>query len=180
MTGTIELRAVAAGLIAYGVSVVLATLLVFGTYKLATILARVDDEKHLASGHRSIAIVLGAVLLSQALLLRHAVFPIMAVVRELFLAPGSFRSLFVVLGQSVLFALAIAAMSCGSVALSAWLFTKLTGALDERAEIRRDNVAVAILFGFALLAVSLVLSEGVEDVARALVPIGPRGFVRVE
>jgi uncharacterized membrane protein YjfL (UPF0719 family) len=180
LTGVIELRAVAAGLIAYGVSVVLATLLVFGTYKLSTLLARIEDEKLLAAGHRSMAIVLGAVLVSQALLLRHAVYPIMAVVRELFLAPGSFRSLALVLGRSVLFTLAIAAMSCGSVALSAWLFSRLTGGLDEQGEIRRDNVAVAILFGFALVAISLVLSEGVEDVARALVPIGPRGFVRVE
>src|SRR4029079_17584312 len=125
LASSIDLRAVAAGIIAYGVSVVVATLLVFGTYKLATLMTRVDDEELLAGGHRSIALVLGAVLLSQALLLRHAVFPVMAAVRELFLAPSSLASASMVVLRSILFVLAIAAMSCGSVVISAWLFSRL-------------------------------------------------------
>ena len=62
-----------------------AILLVFLTYRINTLLtSKLDEEKYLLSGNRSIAISLGSVVLSQAILLRHAVFPTMVVLRDLF------------------------------------------------------------------------------------------------
>jgi uncharacterized membrane protein YjfL (UPF0719 family) len=82
-----------AGLIAYAVSVLAAVLLVFVTYRLNTLLtSRIDEERLLLSGNRSVAIGLGSILFSQAILMRHAVFPTMVVIRDLFLRPVSWSA----------------------------------------------------------------------------------------
>jgi uncharacterized membrane protein YjfL (UPF0719 family) len=172
-------RAILAGLIAYGVSVLLATGLVFVTFRLNARLFARDGEQLLRGGHRSAAIAFGAILLAQAVLMRHAVFPVMVVLRELFLEPPSALAVLLALLRASLFVACVAAVSVGSVLISGWLFTRLTGALQEKEEIASDNLAVAIFFAFALLAVTLVLNEGMEDLARSLIPYGRSGVLRL-
>ena len=169
---------VAAGLAAYGVAVVTAALLVFVVYRANAFLTReIDEEGLLQSGHRSIAISLGAILLCQAILLRHAVQPVMVMVRELFLDRPTVRE---ALGTALRCAGVVSLLTLvaiGSTALAAFLFTRMTRGLDEHGEIRRDNVAVAILHAFVLLAITAILNEGMEDLARSLVPFGSRGVL---
>jgi hypothetical protein len=55
----------------------------------------------------------------------------------------------------------------------------MTGDLPEHEEILRDNVAVAIFYGFVLLAITIILNEGIEDLARSLIPYGRSGVVRL-
>ena len=175
-----DLASLVAGLVAYGLAVLGAVLLVFVTFRVNTLLAsRIEGERLLLAGHRSIAIALGATVLSQALLLRHAVFPAMAVVRDLFLERAAWPTVLAVAGQCAVFFLVIAVLSVGSVALSAWLFTRMTGHLPEHQEILEDNVAVAIFYAFVLLAITAILNEGVEDLSRSLIPYGRTGVLRL-
>jgi uncharacterized membrane protein YjfL (UPF0719 family) len=153
---------------------------VFVLYRLNTLLAsRVREQQMLRGGHRAIAISLGAIILCQAFLMRHAVFPIMAVVRDLFLEPVSWRATAIVLTQCVLFFVVVAGLSWGSVAGGAWLFTRMTGDLPEQEEILRDNVAVAIFFAFVLLAITAIVNEGIEDLSRSLIPYTRTGILRL-
>jgi uncharacterized membrane protein YjfL (UPF0719 family) len=176
----IDVSAVAAGLVAYVVAILLSTLLIFLIYRLNTWLTtRIEEERLLLEGHRSAAICLGAMLLCQAWLLRHAVFPIMVMVRELFVQPVSLGAMFLVLGRSLLVLVVLGVISTGSVALAAWLFARLTGRIREHEEILKDNVAVAIFFAFALLSITAVLNEGVEDLSRSLIPYGSSGILRL-
>lgn len=179
-SSTLDLSVVAAGLVAYAVAILLSTLLVFLVYRLNTwVTTRIEEERLLLEGHRSVAIALGAVLLSQALLLRHAVFPIMVMVRDLIVQPFSLGQTLVVLGQALLILVALGTISFASIAVAAWLFTRLTGRLREHEEIMKDNVAVAIFFAFALLAITAILNEGVEDLSRSLIPYGRTGILRL-
>jgi uncharacterized membrane protein YjfL (UPF0719 family) len=169
-----------AGLVAYGVAVLLATLLVFGTYRINTLLAsRLEQERLLLSGHRSIAISLGSVMLSQAILMRHAVFPAMAVLRDLFLVRLSPGVVLASLAQCALFFVIVSLASIASVVLAVSMFTRLTGKIPEHEEILKDNQAVAIFFACALLSITLILNEGMEDLSRSLIPAGPTGIVRL-
>ena len=178
--GLFDLWTMVAGLLACSVAILLATLLVFLTYRVNTLLAnRLQEERLLLSGHRSVAIALGAVMLCQAILMRHAVFPAMAVLRDLFLVRPSLGIVLVSLGQCALFFVVVGLAAIGSVVLAVFLFTKLTGAIREREEILKDNVAVAIFFAFALVSITLILNEGIEDLSRSLIPAGPAGIVRV-
>jgi hypothetical protein len=168
-----------AGLLAFGVAVVASTVLVFLTFRANQLVVRSQAEDLLLTGHRSVAIVHGSVLLAQALLLRHAVFPVMAVVRDLFLLHHEPGQVLGVLGQCALFFVIIGLLSVGSVMLAGWLFTLMTGRIPEREEIRKDNQAVAIFFAFAVLAITLILNEGMQDLARSLIPYGATGIVRL-
>jgi uncharacterized membrane protein YjfL (UPF0719 family) len=175
-----DLPSILAGLLACGVAVFVSTALVFLTFRLNTMLRRREEqERLLLSGNRSIAIALGATILSQALLLRHVVFPVMAVMRDLFLQRASLFTVFAVAGQCGVFFAVIGAVSIVSVWLAGWLFTRMTGDLPEQQEILRDNVAVAIFYGFVLLAITVILNEGIEDLARSLIPYGRTGVVRL-
>ena len=63
-----DLASLAAGVLAYGVAVGLAVVLVFGLFRFhaKVLVNRRDEEDMLLAGHRSLAIALGASLLSQA------------------------------------------------------------------------------------------------------------------
>lgn len=174
-----DLSSILAGLVAYAVAACAAVLLVFVTFRLNTLISQREEERLLLGGHRSIAIALGATMLSQAFLLRHAVFPVMAVVRDLFLERVSVAELLWVIGQCFLFFVVIGILSFGSVWLAGWLFTRMTGSLPEHEEILKDNVAVAIFYGFVLLAITAILNEGIEDLSRSLIPYGRSGVIRL-
>lgn len=175
-----DLGSVAAGFIAYGLAVLTGALLVFGTYRFNTILSLgVDEERLLRSGHRSVAISLGAIILCQALLLRHAVSPTMVVVRELFLHPSSAKETASALIHCLLFFSVVSLLAVGSVAVASWLFARLTRALPEREAILEDNVAVAIFFAFVLLAITAIVNEGLEDLSRSLIPYARSGIIRI-
>ncbi len=179
-SGLMDLWSVVAGLIAYGVSLVAAVLLVFGTYRLNMLLtSRLDEERLLLQGNRSVAIGLGSILLSQAILLRHAVFPTMTMVRDLLLKPVSAGAALWVLGHCAAFFLIVGTLAFASVALAAWFFKKMTGPLPERDQILKDNVAVAILFAFVILGVTLIVNEGLEDLSRSIIPQSPTGILRL-
>jgi len=66
------------------------------------------------------------------------------------------------------------------VALAAWLFTLMTGALPEREEILKDNVAVALFFAFVVVGIALIVNEGLADLARSIIPFAPSGVLRIE
>ena len=169
-----------AGVVAYGVAILAAVLTVFVTFRLNVKLTDwLQEEEMLRAGHRSAAIAMGATLLSQAILMRHAVFPSMAVVRDLLLGRISASGLLWVIVQCALFFLVIAGLAFVSVALVSWLFTKLTGSIHEQKEIQDDNVAVAIFYAFALLAITAILNEGIEDLSRSIIPYGRTGVIRL-
>jgi uncharacterized membrane protein YjfL (UPF0719 family) len=175
-----DLPSILAGLLACGVAAIVSATLVFVTFRLNTMLRRREaQDRLLLSGNRSVAIALGATILSQALLMRHAVFPVMAVLRDLFLERASAYTIVMVAGQCAIFFFVIALVSLGSVWLAGWLFTRMTGDLQEQEEIFRDNVAVAIFYAFVLLAITVILNEGIEDLSRSLIPYGRAGVIRV-
>ena len=175
-----ELPSIVAGLVAFTVSVVLSVLLVFVTYRVNTLLtSKLDEERLLLAGNRSVAIALGSVILSQALLLRHAVFPTMTVIRDLFTKPVTAGAAAWVLAHCLLFFLVISILSFGSVALAGLLFARMTRAIPERAEILRDNVAVSVFFAFVVLGITLIVNEGLDDLARSLIPYSDTGILRI-
>lgn len=175
-----DLPSILAGLVACAVAIFVSTTLIFVTFRLNNMVRRGDErDRLLLSGNRSVAIALGGTILSQAILLRHAVFPVMAVVRDLFLEHASFHTILTVVGQCAVFFAIIAAVSIGSVWIASGLFTRLTGELPEHEEICRDNVAVGIFYCFVLLAITVILNEGIEDLSRSLIPYGRSGVIRL-
>jgi hypothetical protein len=133
------------------------------------------------------AIALGAATLSQAYLLRHVVFVIMTLVRDflvergdtLFSGGAPAAAVFKLIAQSLFFVIILSVLSVVSVWIAGFLFNWMTGELDEMKEILAGNVAVSILFAFVIFAVTAIMNEGIQDVARALIPYSRSGVVRL-
>lgn len=198
----LDLLGLLAGFMAYAISIGGSAVLVLLFFRVNLGLARAKNEatgkENLKSKRKEIArllrrdrdpndpplssapsIALGTATLCQAILLRHGVFPAMSVVRDLFLSGISMASLWRGLVQCGFILVAIAAVSVLSIWLAGTIFTKMTGDLDEWAEIRAGNVPVAIFFAFILFSITLILNEGIEDLSSTLIPYGRSGVIRI-
>lgn len=132
------------------------------------------------------AVALGAATLSQAYLLRHAVFTIMAMVQDFLVVHGdnlfsrtSFYPFLRLVILSAFLMTVISALSVLSIRIAGSFFNKMTKGINEMEEIARGNLAVAILFALVLFSVTIILNEGIEDVTRALIPYSRAGVVRL-
>lgn len=160
------------GLTAFVVAIVFGAL----AYKVNTWLTRADEEEALRKGTRAVAIELGAVLVCQAILVRHVVPAVVEVLRTLFVYEVPGGETLALIGRSCLFAAGIFALSMASVHGARALFARLTKKIQEKEEIwEKDNVAVALFHALLLLAFTLVLNEGMRDLARSFVPFGRTG-----
>jgi hypothetical protein len=171
---------VVAGLVAYGVALVLgAGPLVYATNWFNQALTRkTDEDEQLRAGSRSIAIELGTTILCQAILIRHAVYAGMAMIRSLFVDGLSRGEASGVAGRSLLSILAVIGLALCSVQVSGaifqWMIRKHVNVAQEIRE--KDNVAVALFYALVLLSIALVLDQGMQDFSRSLIPFGRAGM----
>lgn len=180
-----NLFVIGAGLLAYCVAILLGTgPLIFAAYWLDKWLTKkIDEDALLSQGNRSIAIELGTTILCQGILVRHAVYAFMAMVRSLFVEEVSKGDVFWVLLRSVMFILVILALALVSIQIVGVIFKKCMKRVKVDVEdgIRKNNnVAMAIFYALALLAMTVVLNEGMEDFSRSLIPFGRAGLVSLE
>ena len=75
-------------------------------------------------------------------------------------------SLFIMLAQLIL----SLALAMGAVYIGLKLFDKLTDGIDELAELRKGNVAVAILLGAIILSIASVIDGGVSGLMSSISP----------
>jgi len=57
------------------------------------------------------------------------------------------------------------------IVFALWLFERLTGNLDEWAEIQRGNLAVAALLAGVILGIALLGAAGIKGVQAAIAPL---------
>jgi uncharacterized membrane protein YjfL (UPF0719 family) len=161
------------GLLAYGMALLVAYL----AYTLNILSTPQDEVALLKKGHRSTAITLGATILSQCFLSRHAVFASMAIIRLIFVERITAIEKFYVACRSFIFLALIISLALLSVRIAGWFFKIMTRRLDEDQEIERDNVSVAIFYGLVLLAMTLIIDEGMQDLSQSLISLGRNGAV---
>lgn len=174
-----------AGLLAYGVAVLLGTgPLIYAAFWLDTALTtKINEDEEMQQGNRSIAIELGATILCQAILARHAVYAFMAMIRTLFVESLKGTEVFWLLARSIGFIIVILVFSLGSIHIAGKIFKRIMKSrkhvkIDEA--INKNNVAVAIFYALVLIAITIVLNEGMADFSRSLIPYGRAGIVSLE
>jgi uncharacterized membrane protein YjfL (UPF0719 family) len=69
-------------------------------------------------------------------------------------------------GVQLLVGIVLAVVSLG---LSLWLFTRLTGSIDEWAEIGRGNVAISAVLAGVIIATALITSTTLEAVLTLII-----------
>jgi uncharacterized membrane protein YjfL (UPF0719 family) len=124
----------------------------------------IDEWQELRQGNPAIGIVLGAIVVAVAWILRPA----------LQVPVGGWD----VGGLRVAAALAVEAvqlllgliLAVLSILFALWLFDRFTARLDEWAELQRGNVAVAALLAGVILAVALLVGTATEEIFQLVTP----------
>lgn len=167
------------GLIEFLVSVIISFILIFGSYRLFLLLTpRLDEEIQLKKKNTSVGIILGSVLLGEAIVVKQAIYPVMAVIQIFIL--GQEKSLvnyLKMLGYGFGYVLLTGILALICILFSFWLFNKMTPRIDQLEEVKNGNIAVAVFIGLFVISICLLMSAGVAGLTKALIPFPQVGTV---
>ena len=160
------------GLLEFFVSIFISFILIFGSYRLFLILTpRFDEEHQLKQKNISVGLILGGVFLGEAIVVKQALYPVMAVIQIFVLGqeknPGNF---FKMLAYSAGYIILAGVLALVCILFSFWLFNKMTPRIDLFEEIKNNNMAVALFMALFIVSICLLISSGVSGLTRALVP----------
>ena len=177
-----SLQQVLFGLTELVISVLVSFFLVFATYRLIlAITKRIDEENQLRSKNSAVGIVLGSVLVGEVIIVKQAIYPVMAVLQIFVLGEErNFGAYLEVLGFGLGYVLLTGILAVLCILFCFWLFDKLTPGIDEFEEIKSGNVAIAVLMAAMVIGVSILISSGVSGLTRALVPFPEIGSIPLE
>jgi uncharacterized membrane protein YjfL (UPF0719 family) len=167
------------GLLEFLVSIFISFILIFGSYRLLLIITpHFDEERQLKKKNTSMGIVLGSILLGEAIVVKQAIYPVMAVVQLFVLGQErSFVNFLKMLGQGVGYIILAGILAIACILFSLWLFNKLTPRINQYEEIKDSNIAVALFMALFIIAICLLISAGVSGLTRALIPFPGVGSV---
>ena len=119
----------------------------------------IDEWNELRKGNLAVGVILGAMIIGVGIVLRPALAPLALNLDATATDAVAYRIL--LHGVQVLVGIVLAVVSLG---LSLWLFTRLTGSIDEWAEIGRGNTAIATVLAGVIIATALITSTTLEAV----------------
>ena len=170
------------GLVKLLLSALLAVLVVFVTYRVF-IKANTDfdEEVEIKKGNTAVGILVTALLLGSANIIQNALNPLMSLLLYTLqsdAAPGMGRArlaLYSAAHLAMAFVMAVVAMS-----FSLRVFGRLTRSyMVAGKELQRGNVAVGLLLAGVVIVVGLYIGDGVEALAKAMVPQSGVGQIRL-
>jgi uncharacterized membrane protein YjfL (UPF0719 family) len=146
------------------VAILLAAIVAYLSFFLFQTFTRdIDEGAELRQGNPAIGLVLGAAVIAVAIILR----PTLSVNTSLW-DVGQDVYIRTLLAQAVQIAIGLV-LSAIALAVSVYLFAGLTRGIDEVAELKRGNVAIAGLLAGVLIGVALMVSQAVSQIV-SLVP----------
>ncbi len=170
------------GVLEFFVSIFISFILIFVSYRLFLVLTTsLDEERQLREKNTSVGLLLGSILLGEAIVVKQAIYPVMAVIQIFILGQEkSFLNFLKMLGFSAgyVFLAGILALAC--ILFSFWLFNRLTPRIDHFQEIKENNIAVALFMAIFIIGISLLISAGVSGLTRALIPFPEVGSIPLE
>jgi len=167
------------GLLEFLVSVLVSFVLIFATYRLILVLTpNFDEENQLRKRNTSVGIVLGGVLLGEAIVVRQAIYPVMATIQIFVVGEEKgIASFLKMLGFSAGYVLLSGILAVLCILFSFWLFDKLTPGIKQYEEIKNNNVAIAIFMALVNVGICILISSGVSGLTRALIPFPKIGSI---
>ena len=134
----------------------------------------IDELAELRRGNTAIGILMGAVVIAYATVIAGGVASLTNVV--LGIGGKSLLETGAALVGGVINLLIGLALASFAITMAMRIFGKITKDMDEQAELKRGNVAVAFLLAAILFAVATVISSGVASVGAALANLGDAFF----
>ena len=147
------------GIAQLGAAVVLSAISAYLAFYLFQLFTRnLDEREALRQGNTAVGIVVGAMLVAVAIVLRPAF-----VVQTTTWDAGETFFFRVLLVEGVQLAVGMV-LAIASLALALFLFAGLTRGIDEIAELERGNLAIAALLAGLVIGVGLLASQAVHQI----------------
>jgi uncharacterized membrane protein YjfL (UPF0719 family) len=123
----------------------------------------IDEWNELRKGNLAVGVVLASIIVGVGIILRPGLAP-----AALSLDVGPTNDVIVRLVVQLIQILVGLLLSIISIGASLWIFTRLTGAIDEWAEIGRGNVSISIVLAGVVIATSLITSTALDGMLALL------------
>jgi uncharacterized membrane protein YjfL (UPF0719 family) len=130
----------------------------------------IDEMKEIRNNNAAAGILLACMMISAAIVIRQAIYPIISTLQTKLFAGLSATALLAFAGLSILYLLLATVFAILAIATGTRIFMRLTREIDELAEISRNNVAVAVTLGSVIIVMGLFLSLGVLSLLSAIIP----------
>jgi uncharacterized membrane protein YjfL (UPF0719 family) len=160
---------VVVGLIQLIISIIFAVLALYiGFAVLSKINKNMDEEKELARGNVAVGIIIAAVFVAIALVVQSGVSGLsVGINKALSVGMLSVDGLLAIGTAFIQLILGIV-LAVGGIYLALYVLDKLTKGVDEFDEIKKGNVAVALMMGGVIVAVAVIIQSGVIGITAAL------------
>ena len=161
---------VVVGLIQLIISIIFAVLALYIAFAvLGKITKGVNEEKELAKGNAAVGIIVASVFVAIALVVQSGVSGIsVGINKALSVGILSVDGMLAVGTAFIQLILGIV-LAVAAIYLALYILDKLTKGVDEFEEIKKGNVAVALMMGGVIIAVAVIIQSGVIGITAALV-----------
>jgi len=140
-----------------------------GFMTMAKITKNIDEEKELARGNTAVGIIVAAVFVAIALVVQSGVSGLSIGIGKA--ASVGLLSLDGLLAIGAAFAQLILGivLAIAAIYLALNILDKLTKGVDEFEEIKKGNVAVALMMASVIISVAVIIQSGVLGITAALI-----------
>jgi uncharacterized membrane protein YjfL (UPF0719 family) len=158
------------GIVQLVVAIVFAVVALYvGFSVLGKITKDIDEEKELAKGNVAVGIIVAAVFVAIALVVESGVSGLSAGISKALAVGILSTDGMIAVGLAIIQLILGIVLAVGSIYLALNVLDKLTTGVEEFAELKKGNVAVALEMGGVIIAVAWIIQSGVIGITAALV-----------
>jgi uncharacterized membrane protein YjfL (UPF0719 family) len=158
------------GIVQLIVAIVFAVVALYvGFSVLGKITKDIDEEKELAKGNVAVGIIVAAVFVAIALVVESGVSGLSAGISKALAVGILSTDGMIAVGLAIIQLILGIVLAVGSIYLALNVLDKLTTGVEEFAELKKGNVAVALEMGGVIIAVAWIIQSGVIGITAALV-----------
>ncbi len=159
------------GVIELILTIIISILVVFlGQWAFSLFTKNIKENDELKDNNIAVGIILASVIFSMAIIVKSAVYPSVETVRELIRGGVSFIDILISIAFFLMFFIIAGLTGIVIILLSSFLYSKLTRRIDEFEEIKKKNIAIAIVLGAVIISISFIVQDGISAVMSGIMP----------
>lgn len=164
----------------FALSLTLSIFTVFWSYKsFIRFTTEYDAEAEIVRGNTAVAILLGSLTYAAALVMRETIYPVVSILTVGMTGGEGGHGFFYLLAYAAGHLVLGFLLSVGTVQVALKAFQKVNTTIDEAAEIKRGNTAVAVIMAAVVVIVATFMQQGVGSVSKSLIPQPTLGTLRM-
>jgi uncharacterized membrane protein YjfL (UPF0719 family) len=169
------------GIVQVFLSLLIAVTLVYLSSKIfRKMITGINETEELKKNNVAVAILNGSIVLALVIVVKKSIESAIIIFGNVLRNPDAvvssyIKSAVIMLGHILLGGI----IAFTSIYAALQIFIWLTKDLDELKEIKENNTAVGILLGIIIVAMALLLQQGVDTILNSLIPFPPVSLIDV-